>query len=271
MLRLKIIVNCGPCEAYIGQCLDSIKCQTYPHWEAYVTIDPHGDRTFERAQERKGNDTRMVVMRNTMPLYSLANLVRAIDRSQAQPEDVIVILDGDDWFYDESALQVIVDTYTTYDSWLTYGSWEPNVDDGYVGQWPPYPEGITDFRCRDYLATQVRTWKKWLWDLIDDRDLRDEKGQYFRTTGDQAVMFPMLEMSGTHRAKHIPTLLMIYNRATPHSDDKTKYHEMRQTEAYIRSKPSYSQLRGKIVRSGEEPRSVRSANGQGRSPRLKEV
>ncbi|ETW97267.1 MAG: hypothetical protein ETSY1_23335 [Candidatus Entotheonella factor] len=250
MLRLKIIVNCGPCEAYIGKCLDSIKRQTYPHWEAYVTIDPHGDRTFECAQVEKGGDERITVTQNTDSLYSTANLVRAIDRSQAEPEDVIVTLDGDDWFSSEEVLRIIVRTYTTFDCWLTYGSWVPNFDDGYVGQWPAYPEGITDFRARRYLATQVKTWKKWLWDLIDDRDLRDENGQYFRATGDQAVMFPMLEMSGTHRAKHISDILMIYNRATPYSADKTKYREMKQNEAYIRSKPAYTQLPEKIVRSG---------------------
>jgi hypothetical protein len=47
MLNLKLIVNCGPCEAYIGKCLDSIKRQTYAHWKAYFTVDPHGDRTFD--------------------------------------------------------------------------------------------------------------------------------------------------------------------------------------------------------------------------------
>ncbi len=157
MLRLKIIVICGPCEAYISKCLDSIVRQTYPHWEAYVTVDPHGDRTFECAQAAKGRDERIVVTRNPAPLYYTANLVRAIARSQAEPEDVIVTLDGDDWFYGEDALQVIVDTYVASDCWLTYGSWVPNVDDGYVGQWPAYPEGITDFRAHRYLATQVRT------------------------------------------------------------------------------------------------------------------
>ena len=141
MLRLKIIVNCGPCAAFIEQCLRSITSQTYPHWEAYVTVDPCGDRTFERALVGQGDDARIVVTRNRTPLYSMANLVRAIERSQAQPEDVIVVLDGDDWFYTDQALQVIVNTYLRHDCWLTYGSWVPNVDDGYVGQWPPYRRG----------------------------------------------------------------------------------------------------------------------------------
>jgi hypothetical protein len=94
----------------------------------------------------------------------------------------------------------------------------------------------------------VRTWKKWLWDLLDDRDLRDENGQYLRVTEDQAVMLPMLEMSGTCRAKHIPTILMVYNRANAFSCDKTKRHELRRNEAYIRSKAAYARLRQKIVR-----------------------
>ena len=80
MLRLKIIVNCGPCAAFIEQCLSSIKSQTYPHWKAYVTVDPCGDRTFERAIVGQGDDARIVVTRNSTPLYSMANLVRAIER-----------------------------------------------------------------------------------------------------------------------------------------------------------------------------------------------
>jgi len=249
MLRLKIIVNCGPCEAFIEPCLSSIKSQTYPHWDAYVTVDPCGDRTFERALVSKGDDARIVVTCNTTPLSIMANLVRAISRSPPPPEEWMVVLDGDDWFYDDRALQVIVNTYMTYDCWLTYGSWVPNVDDGYVGQWPAYPEGTRDFRRRSYLATAVRTWKKWLWDLIDDRDLRDKNGQYFCVTEDQAVMYPMLEMSGTCRAKHIPTILMTYNRANAYSCDKVRRHELQENEAYIRGKAPYVRLQRKRVQS----------------------
>src|SRR5205823_1838336 len=147
-------------------------------------------------------------------LYSMANLVRAIERSRAQPEDIIVVLDGDDWFYTENALQIIADTYATYDCWLTYGSWVSNVAH-IAGRLPAYDEGTTDFRHAEWLATAVRTWKKWLWDLIDDKDLRDEKGEYFSVVEDLAVMLPMLEMSGTSRAQHIPDILMLYNRANP--------------------------------------------------------
>ena len=62
---------------------------------------------------------------------------------------------------------------------MTYGSWVSN-DPAHQGMprgmWPAYPEDTADFRRADWLHTAVRTWKKWLWDLVDDRDFRDESG-----------------------------------------------------------------------------------------------
>src|SRR5436305_9507467 len=156
---LKIIINCGPCQAYIGKSLASLKAQTYVQWEAYVTIDPYGDKTFEKAVETKADDDRITITRNDRRLYSMANLMRAIERSCAQPEDLIVILDGDDWFYTEYALQIIADTYSKYDCWMTYGSWVSNVAH-VTGGLPAYAESTTNFRQAEWLATAVRTWKK---------------------------------------------------------------------------------------------------------------
>lgn len=243
---MKIIVNCGLCEEYIGKSLASIKAQTYSDWEAYVTVDPCGDKTLERAIEARGDDERIAITRNDGRLYSLANLVRAIERSSAQPEDVIVNLDGDDWFYDENALQIIADTYARYACWMTYGSWISHV--AYTpGKFPAYPEGTTDFREAGWLATAVRTFKKWLWDLIDLEDLKDEQREYFQIAEDLAVMFPMLEMSGTGKARKIPDILMLYNRTDPAYMDEFKRSEIERVGRYLRAKPRYKALKRKII------------------------
>jgi glycosyltransferase involved in cell wall biosynthesis len=244
--NLKIIVNCGPSQAYIKKSLASLETQTYKQWEAYVTIDPWGDRTFEEAILVKERDKRIEITQNESRLYSTANLVRGIERSRAGPEDIIVILDGDDWFNTDDALQIIVDTYAEHDCWMTYGSWVSNVPH-IVGPLPAYPEGATNFRQREWLATAVRTWKKWLWDLVDDGDLRDENGQYFSVVEDLATMFPMLEMSGTRKARHISEVLMLYNRANPACVGNIKRSEMEQTAQNIRAKIPYQPLRTKII------------------------
>ena len=218
--------------------------QTYGEWEAYVSIDPCGDDTFAKALEAKGNDPRIKITLNDQRLYAMTNLVRAIARSNAQPEDVIVNLDGDDWLYTPRALQIIADTYSANDCWMTYGSWVSNVS--YVpGRLPAYAENTTDFRSAEWLGTAVRTWKKWLWDLIDDNDLRNEDGGYFSIVEDLAVMFPMLEMSGTSKAKHIPEILMLYNRANPACVANARRDEMERITEYLRNKPSYRRLAAK--------------------------
>jgi hypothetical protein len=39
--------------------------------------------------------------------------------------------------------------------------------------------------------------------LIDDKDLRDEKGDYYRAANDVAICIPILEMAHT-RVEYIP-------------------------------------------------------------------
>ena len=213
MTKLKIIINCGPCEHFIGKCLESVRQQSFHNWEAYVTVDACGDDTFDRAAEASASDQRILVMRNSKRRYSLRNQIAAINRMAADPEDVIVSLDGDDWFSREDALRIIADTYERFDCWMTYGSWSSTGGPAGTGRWPAYPDGTTDFRHARWLATAVRTWKRWIWDRIDGDDLRDDNGEYFRIAEDRAIMLPLLDMCGTERAKHIATPIMEYNQS----------------------------------------------------------
>ncbi len=170
---------------------------------------------------------------------------RAGRRRSAEPDDLIVILDGDDWFATDQALARIVAEYERHGCWMTYGSWitnDPSRKGLKAGLWPAYPEGTTTFRETTWLGTAVRSWKKWLWDMVDDRDFRDRDGHYIRVSEDQATMLPMLEMSGTDRARHIPDVLMIYNRITPQACGKVHLQLMLDTAAYVRSRPAYRRL-----------------------------
>jgi glycosyltransferase involved in cell wall biosynthesis len=244
-MNLKIIVNCGPCQDYIALCLESVRAQSFRRWEAFVTVDPCLDDTAERAFAARGGDDRIDIHVNSKRLYSMTNLIRAIRRSGARPDDVIAILDGDDWFATDQALARIVAEYDRHGCWMTYGSWstnDPSRTGLKAGRWPAYLEGTTRFREATWLGTAVRSWKKWLWDMVDDRDFRGPDGNYIRVTEDQATMLPMLEMSGTDRARHIPGVLMIYNRITPHACGKVHLDLMRETAAYLRGRPCYQRL-----------------------------
>lgn len=261
--RLTIIVNCGPCEGYIERCLESVRSQSYQDWQAYVTVDACHDRTYENAVRARGADTRIHIWRNTRRMYSMANLIQAIRRSRAEPDDVIVNLDGDDWFRHDRALRIIADTYARYDCWMTYGSWVSNYTgpDAPGGLWPAYPERTTDFRRTRWLATAVRTWKKWLWDRIDDRDLRDSTGNYYRASEDQAVMLPLLEMSTTAKARHIAEGIMVYNQLNPYASCYYMAGEMERNAVHLSRGKPYRPLLGQphvYVQSAENGESLAS-------------
>ena len=113
------------------------------------------------------------------------------------------------------------------------------------GRWPAYDDGEQNFRQVRWLATQVKTWKKWLWDLTDDQDLRDRGGRYFRVAQDCAVMFPMLEMSGTEKARHIAEPLMVYNVSNRHSCVRTKRPHLKR-ESLVRVSTEF-QLRTHLL------------------------
>jgi glycosyltransferase involved in cell wall biosynthesis len=252
-LPLRLVVNAGPCEDVVARCLASVRAQRYPAWTATVTIDPAGDRTFERAIDAADGDPRLSIVRNPQRLYSMANLIAGIGRTRAGPEDVIVVLDGDDWLHGDTALDIIAATYLRYDCWMSYGSWISNdpLHQGLQrGLWPAYDDDTVDFRHAEWRHTAVRTWKRWLWDRVDDRDFRDAHGKYFRVTEDQASMLPMLEMSGTGRARHIPEVLMVYNRTTPHACGKTHLAEMRANADLLRARRPYARLEGHATRGG---------------------
>jgi glycosyltransferase involved in cell wall biosynthesis len=238
---LKIVINCGRCEAFIGNCLASVKRQSFGDWQALVTIDRRGDATYARALEAAAGDDRIVITQNARRLYPMRNIVRALERGGADAEDVVVILDGDDWLIDDDAFARIADAYESTGCWLTYGSWISNQD-GHPGRWPAYAEGTTDFRGERWLGTAVRTWKKWLFDRIDPADFRDERGRWLRVTEDLACMFPMLEMATTRRAHHIAEPLMLYNRSSHHDPKRRMADEGIRNAQWLRSRPRYAPL-----------------------------
>ncbi len=242
---LKVVVNCGLAEEFIGPCLRSLRMQSFTGWEAFVTVDQIGDRTAAVALETAEGDPRIHVRQNDVRRYPMLNLIRAIERSNAAPGDAIVILDGDDWLIDEHALARIAALHARDDVWMTYGSWISNRPAN-PGRWPPYPDDTTDFRGAPWLGTAIRTWKKWLWDLVDEADKLDQDGHYFRVTEDLACMFPMLEMSTTAHARHIAEPLMLYNRFSHHdAGDAMCLEGIRNTE-FLRARRPYAPLARRV-------------------------
>jgi hypothetical protein len=76
-------------------------------------------------------------------------------------------------------------------------------------------------------------------------DLISRSGSFYQMAWDQAIMFPMLEMSG-HRAKFISQILYIYNSANPINDCKVDRQLQQSLETVLRTQKRYHRLYGPV-------------------------
>ena len=145
---------------------------------------------------------------NTRRLGGLHNLIETV-RSM-DPEDIVVICSADDYL-SPFALERVEREYMD-DAWLTYGQYKRS--DGVMGHCRPYERGA-NFRQLPFFASHLITFKAWLFNCIDEEDLRDVDGEFYKTCADMAFMLPMLELCETSdempRAHFIPDILLTYN------------------------------------------------------------
>jgi len=228
---------------YIIECLESILQQNYSNFELCVMDDHSDDGTWELIGKVCDDyNACFNICRNDHRLGSpLANLVKGIELFSFDREDVVVTVDGDDKLATTSVLGDLNEVYQDTGVWMTYGQFVP-----LSGNYPPYCKEIPDTRTYrrsgQWLASHLRTFKKKLWDKIDDRDLRGEDGKYYQPAGDVAVMYPIIEMCGHTHLRFIEKVNYIYNDLSPLNEMKTVKSEQLRVAQEIRNKYIYDEL-----------------------------
>ena len=171
-------------------------------------------------------------------------MTRRFILAEPNEEDIIVTLDGDDWFYSQNVLEHLDSVYTKEDCWLTYGSYAefPAGNKGkFAKQIPERVIQANSFRESEWYSSHLRTFKYHLWSRIDKNDLLDSEGKYYKMAWDLSFMFPMLEMAGD-RSQYIDELLYVYNLSNPLNDHKIDNSYQIRLEREIRSKRKYKKI-----------------------------
>jgi len=106
-------------ELFIGECLNSVKAQTFPSWEQIVVDDASTDRTGEIVKTFAANDPRVrYISQAHLGIYRLAETYNHA-LSEARGE-FIGILEGDD-MWDARHLASLVPALQRDDAVLAYG------------------------------------------------------------------------------------------------------------------------------------------------------
>lgn len=237
----KIVVPLYNVATWIKNCIDSVKCQNYPHYECVFIDDCSTDESLKIIQQETEGDARFKIIVNKKKKYPLQNICEGISALKPKDDDAIVILDGDDWLAHEKVLSILNSVYSSANVWMTYGSYEeyPAGKKGhYAKQVPPEVIKNNTFREESWMTSHLKTFRYGLFSKIDRADFMDNNGQYFTMAGDLALMYPMLEMAA-FKSKFIEDILYVYNRSNPLNDDKVKHSLQLETGKHIRAKDKY--------------------------------
>lgn len=230
-------------EKWAKRCLGSALKQDYDNYDVIYVDDNSTDATaavVAQIVEDTQTKANVLIVNNNSNHKALYNLWREIH--QSKDGTIIVTLDGDDWLPNKQVLSVLDQIYSKEDVWMTAGSYidnaagmvsSPNVN---VSYW----QG--NIRMKPWTISHLRTFRKELFMRIQHADLLDEDGNFYKFTFDQAMMYPMAEMSGPEHFREIKQIMYVYNRHNPISVDRVHRFDQLRIEKQIREKQPYDRL-----------------------------
>jgi len=242
--RFHIVIPFYNAEKWIMKCINSLKMQTHSRYICTLIDDMSTDNGAAMVERAIQNEPKFKLIKNTEKKYALANIACALELTECRLNDVVILLDGDDWLSSSKALKRLCKEYEDSNCSLTYGSYVYHPM-GTRGPEPSeYPEDViknNTFRQDRWRASHLRTFRHSLWKHLAHKDLQDEEGNYYNMAYDQAIMLPLLELAGP-RSRYIPDILHVYNKENPLNIDKNKAQEQLAIAQKIREKTPYTSL-----------------------------
>lgn len=228
--RLVVIVPFYNPGEFLENCISSLLSQKYENYHIYFVDDASTDGSYDKLPIGHKNVT---VITNQERRTALEN-IHFVITYHCKPDDIVVLVDGDDWLPNKKVLSYVNEFYNQNDCWIMYG--QASWTDGNKGCAFPYPseEYFNNIRLSPtqtngqptgFYISHIRTFRAGLYLKIQEQDksfscMKDNKGEFYKMTYDVAMMLPMMEMAGFNKVKFNDTILYTYNRGNPISDDR---------------------------------------------------
>jgi glycosyltransferase involved in cell wall biosynthesis len=222
-----IIVPFYNCEQWLGRCLHSIADQ---QGSARVVLvdDCSTDDSYRIAQEymsRYAARHHWTYVRNAVNKKCPYNIWWAMKEYGTEPEEPVLVVDGDDFLPHEWVLFNLLRVYAEPDTWLAYGQYSSQPFDPNCQRAQDYPIDISQgrsYRRWGNLFNHPLTWRTWLFHQIPVEQLQTPQGEWFRCCYDRALMWPLLELATEHDGRRhwkcLDDVLYVYNSENPLSE-----------------------------------------------------
>jgi len=223
--------------ASLEKTLQSAFSQVYENFRILYVDDASDDGSLELARDlilASPRFAQIQVIHNEKPLGVLGSLSQIV--RNCSDEEIVVVLNGEDWLAHEWVLMRLNQYYADPDLWLAYG---PSCDypTYQVGNPRPVHESDKPIRTLPLGAAHLKSFYAGLFKKIHDADFRF-KGEYFSAAADLAYMIPMLEMAKTH-SQCLQEALYVCNKESGKGEEREQQAFF---EKHIRSLQPYPEL-----------------------------
>ncbi|MBC8411650.1 MAG: glycosyltransferase [Rhodobacteraceae bacterium] len=221
MSKLRVFSPSYNSHKFCINCIDSVAAQTKLPDEHFFIDDSSPDDTREwlskhytRMQNNASNKYDLNIVVSQVRKWKLLNLYEYVIK--CDPEDVICVLDGDDWLADKTTLEKVWKEYQdphvdyVYTNWKYSHNGEIGISkqipenfknwDPYSGQW--VTSAMSTFRVKQFLKIPITNFFRW-----------DHK--WFTMGNDQAYVLPIIHQimrqeNGYNKIKFIDEPLYVY-------------------------------------------------------------
>lgn len=223
---------------YIKRCIESVKIQSVKNFKMIITDDLSTDNSIEIVKENISNDSRFILIENTNKMYQPGNYYQISKLDFINDEDILVTLDGDDWLPDEHVLKRIEDYYEG-GCLMSFGQFiQFEGNEKYTPGFTRMPD-FNNLRDSDWVTSHLRTFKAKVFRGIDESDLKAPNGNFWEVTGDQAIIYPMIEMCGPENVHFTQDINYVYNTENEINDYKINTRLQLEYSKMIKNKNKY--------------------------------
>jgi len=230
--------------SFLEGCVNSILTQKYSNFKVIFIDDASTDGCTDVEWFKNLKfDSRVISIKNSVNLTALENIHNCI-MNYCNPNDIVCLVDGDDKLSNRNVLSHLNEEYKKYDPWCLYGS--SKWSDGRSCISRPYTEN--DFKNNIRLAplkiSHLRTFRASFYQKIKEQDpnfscMKDKDGKFYRIAYDAVMflnMFDMVKPENFNKIKHNSSILYLYNRENPISDDKINQYGQTNTHIEVAKK-----------------------------------
>jgi glycosyltransferase involved in cell wall biosynthesis len=246
VLEEKSFVFCIPSynnEKFCEKNLSSALTQNYSNYRVIYIDDCSNDKTYVKIKnliKKYDAKDKVKLIHNKKRMLKVYNVFHALQ--DCRDDEIVVMLDGDDWLSHEGVLNHLNRYYANPDVWVTYGIGVIHPD--YERLWgKPLPDEVYEknlIRNYDYCISMPRTFYAGLFKKIKEQDLK-YGNDFYSITGDLAIIYPIIEMAGKH-VLCVNEVLYVINHESMINDFKLNYHLQLKMDYHIRTSCKYNAI-----------------------------